>query len=146
MKSRGYFGLALYQPKTSHNWGSLIRTANILGCNFIATIGPRFRPQVSDTLKSHRHIPVLEFTSFDEFKKHCTPYGCKLIGVELEVGAQELKDFKHPERAVYILGSEDNGLPAAVLSHCSSVVKLQGERSMNVAVAGSIVLYHSECL
>ncbi|MDX1471518.1 MAG: RNA methyltransferase [Flavobacteriaceae bacterium] len=140
---RGFFGIAMYYPKYEDNWGSLIRTANILGANFVACIGPRFQPQCSDTMKSHRHLPVFEYSTFEEFYEHL-PYDCKLIGIELAENAVELGKFKHPHRAIYLLGAEDFGLPEKVLTKCHDLVKLKGERSMNVSIAGSIVLYHRE--
>ena len=48
-------------------------------------------------------------------------------------------------RAVYVLGSEDNGLPSSVLRACAHVVELPAEvgraASFNVAVAGAVVMY-----
>ena len=139
-KKRGYFGLAIYHPKNHHNWGTLIRTANILGADFIATIGERFRPQSSDTLKSHKHVPVFRFKNFEEFYQSM-PYGARLIGIELDANAKDIGNFKHPDTAVYLLGAEDHGLPERVMNDCHQLVKLKGDTSMNVAVAGSIVLY-----
>lgn len=139
---RGYFGLALYHPKKSSNWGSLVRTANLLNCSFIAAIGSRYPIQVSDTLKTHRHLPIFQFTTFEEFNKYMIPHDCQLVGVELDERAKDLREFVHPERAIYLLGAEDHGLPTKIMDECHHLVKLQGEYSMNVAVAGSIVLYH----
>lgn len=146
MKTRGYFGLALYHPKKSTNWGSLVRTANLLECSFIAAIGPRYPIQASDTLKTHKHVPVFEFATFEEFKKSCKPMECSLIAIEMDDRAKDLKGFTHPERAIYMLGAEDHGIPPKILQECDQIVKLKGRYSMNVAVAGSIVLYHREGL
>lgn len=44
-------------------------------------------------------------------------------------------------RAVYLLGNESSGLPKDILAGCVSTVALPGHFSLNVAVAGSIVLY-----
>jgi len=143
MLARGYFGIAMYHPKNSANWGSLLRTAQLLGASYIATIGQRFKTQASDTGKSCHHIPVFRFKTFEDFKDKL-PHGCKLIGIELSEQSKALKTFKHPERAVYLLGAEDHGLPPNVLDSCHEVIQLAGKRSMNVAVAGSIVLYHRE--
>jgi tRNA G18 (ribose-2'-O)-methylase SpoU len=142
---RGYFGLAIYRPKKVTNWGSLIRTANLLDCSFIAAIGARFPIQHTDTRKSHRHLPIYEFATFEEFRKFM-PVDCQLVGVELDERSKDLKDFVHPERAVYLMGAEDDGLPPAVMNECKQLVKLKGEHSMNVACAGSIVLYHRMAL
>jgi tRNA G18 (ribose-2'-O)-methylase SpoU len=138
---RGYFGLAMYHPKNRDNWGSLIRTANILGADFIATIGKRFKEQHTDTTKAHLHLPVFEYKDFDDFHEHL-PEGCQLVGLELDSKARDLKGFVHPSRAVYLVGAEDSGIPQEVLKSCQYVIKLKGDYSMNVAVAGSIVLYH----
>ena len=59
------------------------------------------------------------------------------------MGGTPLAEFEHPHNAVYILGSEDAGLPPSILSACHEVVSIPSERysSYNVASAGSIVLY-----
>lgn len=146
MKNRGYFGLALYNPKTSANWGSLVRTANLLECSFVAAIGARYPIQSSDTLKTHRHVPTYKFNTFEEFIQYAVPKDCLLVGIELDDRAKNLKEFVHPERAIYLLGSEDKGLPKEILEKCDACVKLDGRYYMNVAVAGSIVLYHRTSL
>lgn len=138
--SRGYFGVAVYHPKTEANIGTLWRSAQIMDATFLATIGRRYRKQSSDTMGATRHLPLFEYASFDEFYVGL-PKDCLLIAVELNDEAVLLKDFKHPDRAVYLLGAEDHGIPPDVLSKCHRVVKMYGERSMNVAVAGSIVMY-----
>ena len=58
-------------------------------------------------------------------------------------GGTPLEEFEHPDRAVYLLGSEDNGLPPNVVQACHRVVTISSARaaSFNVAMAGSIVLH-----
>ena len=141
----GFFGIAMYHPKNIHNWGSLMRSANIMGVNFIATIGRRFPKQASDTLKTYRHLPIFEFSDFDDFKSHL-PFGCQLIGIELVDDAKLLEDFQHPQQACYLLGAEDMGLPKSIINQCHKLVKLQGKHSMNVSCAGSIVMYHRKSM
>lgn len=135
-----YFGIGVYRPKRSVNIGTLWRTASILGAQFIFTIEGRYKQQPSDTDKSWAKIPLFQFDSFEAFHA-AMPYSCPLIGVELDKEAQFLNEFKHPPRATYLLGAEDAGLPKAVLERCHQLIKLPGESSLNVAVAGSIVLY-----
>jgi tRNA G18 (ribose-2'-O)-methylase SpoU len=137
---RGYFGIGCLNMKTSMNYGTLFRTAQIMGADFVFLIGARFKRQASDTIKSWRHIPTYVFTDFTDFNNH-RPYGCRLIGIELMPDATPLNEFRHPEQACYLLGAEDHGLTSEALDHCQDIICLPGERSMNVAVAGSIVLY-----
>jgi len=92
-------------------------------------------------MKSWRHIPTFTYDTFDEFYGNL-PYDCRLVGIELVDTATPLECFEHPDRACYLLGAEDHGLTSEALRRCHVLLKLRGERSMNVAVAGSIVLYH----
>ena len=51
--------------------------------------------------------------------------------------------YRCSQRAVYILGAEDTGLPESVVRACHRHVALPSVHyeSFNVAVAGSIVMY-----
>ena len=140
MKNNGYYGIGAIGMKTAENYGTLFRTAQILRAAFIFLIGTRFKIQASDTMKSYRHVPLFLYDSFEDFNKH-RPYSCPLIGVEIVKEAIPLPLFKHPKRACYLLGAEDTGIPKYVLEKCQDTVKLPGSRSLNVATAGSIVMY-----
>lgn len=140
-KRRGYFAIGIYGAKNSINMGTLWRTAQLMGAQYIFTIGQRYKRQPSDVYDTSRHMPLFEFATFEEFQA-VRPKDCLLVGVELTDDALLLDRFSHPERAIYLLGAEDLGLPDKVLAKCQAVVRLRGERSMNVATTGSIVLYH----
>lgn len=137
---RGFFAIGIEHGKNRLNVGTLWRSANILGASFIFTVGRRYRHQSSDTLKTWRHIPLFHFADLGDLRRH-VPHDCLLVGVELTDEATPLRDFAHPERAVYLLGAEDHGLTDAAREAVQRTVVLPGERSMNVAVAGSIVMY-----
>lgn len=138
---RGYFGIGIENTKTAVNVGTLWRSAQIFGAAFLFTIGRRYVQQASDTLKSWRHMPLYTYDSFDTFYAQM-PYDCQLIGVELDERASSLERFTHPQRCVYLLGAEDHGLSAEARRRCHRLVQLPGDHCLNVAVAGSIVLYH----
>lgn len=140
MKNNGYFGIGCLNMKTAMNYGTLFRTAQILNADFIYLVGCRFEHQASDTMKSWRHIPTFVYQDFKDFNEH-RPHDCKLIGIELIKTATPIAEFKHPKQACYLLGSEDNGLSKEAIEHCQEIIYLPGERSLNVSVAGSIVLY-----
>lgn len=140
MKKKGYFGIGCMGMKTSENFGTLFRTAQIMEADFIFLIGTRFKRQASDTMKSWRHMPLFEYKDFKDFNDH-RPYDCKLVGIEIIESATPITDFKHPKQGCYLLGAEDNGLSKEAIEACQEIVCLPGERSLNVSVAGSIVLY-----
>jgi tRNA(Leu) C34 or U34 (ribose-2'-O)-methylase TrmL len=138
---RGFCGIGVFHPKTSINVGTLWRSAHVLGADFIFTVGRRYERQSSDTTKAWKHLPLFNFESMDDLHEHL-PYGCPLVGVELDPRAVPLSGFKHPERACYVLGAEDHGLSLDALERCHAVIQLPGTYCLNVAVAGSIVLHH----
>lgn len=140
LNNRGYFGIGIFHPKKNVNIGTLWRSAYNFGASFIFTIGRSGIKQSSDTTKAHRHIPLFEYKTFEEFYKSL-PYGCDLIGVEQDKKSLDLQSFIHPERAVYLLGAEDNGLPQKILNKCSGLVEIDSPLCLNVSVAGSIVMY-----
>ncbi len=140
MKKNGICGIGCIGMKSSINYGTLFRTAQIFDADFLFLIGFRFKKQVSDTGKSWKHLPVYDFSDFEDFEKH-RPYNCELIGIEMCERSKPISEFKHPKQAIYLLGSEDNGISESVLSQCQQRIYLPGERSLNVSVAGSIVLF-----
>jgi len=138
--TRGFYGIGIVGSKTPLNVGTLWRSAGILGAAFMFTAGRRYPDQASDTIKAWRHTPYFEFAD-DEALFDAIPKGCWPIAVELDSRAKPLHSIVHPERACYILGAEDTGVPKRVLERCPLVVSIPGDYSLNVAVAGSIVLY-----
>lgn len=139
-RHEGYFAVGIVGGKSAVNVGTLWRSAWELGAAFIFTVGARHPQQASDTVKSRRRMPYFELDSVEQLYEHFLPDGCQLVGVELVDGAKLLGDFRHPERAAYLLGAEDHGLSPETLRACHHVVRLPGG-SLNVAVAGSIVAY-----
>lgn len=137
---RGYFGMGIYAVKTAANVGTLWRSAFQLGAAFIFTIGKRYPRQASDTVKAWRHVPLFEYSDFSDFMEH-RPNDCPLVGIEM--GGRVLGEYHHPERAIYLLGAEDGGLPGIILAQCQTILTIPSVRieSFNVAVAGSIVMY-----
>jgi tRNA G18 (ribose-2'-O)-methylase SpoU len=138
---RGYFAIGIFHPKKSVNIGSLWRSASVFGASYIFTIGARYSKQPSDTMKTARHIPLHHYSDFEDFYQHM-PHDARVVAVEIADGARDLSTFQHPERAVYLLGAEDHGLPPSVLERSHHVVRLRGDFCLNVSVAGSICMYH----
>lgn len=138
--TRGYFEVGIYHGKAAVNVGTLWRSAFQMGAAGIFTIGKRYPRQASDTVKAYRHVPMREYATFDDFHA-ALPYDAPVVAVEM--GGRPLAQFTHPERAIYLLGAEDHGLPPEILARCHRRVALQAIRteSYNVAVAGSLVMY-----
>lgn len=135
-----FFGIGIQNGKTPENLGVLWRSAQNLGASFIFTIGNRYAKQSSDTHNAVNSMPYFHYEDFEDFFKNL-PKGARLVGVELDEKAEDLETFHHPRRCVYLLGAEDNGLTKAAIEKCHFLVKFKSIMSLNVSVAGSIVLY-----
>lgn len=135
-----YFGIGIFQPKTKENIGTLWRTAYIYGASFVFIIGRKYKPQASDVTKTWSRIPLFQYETVDAFLESM-PYSCKLVGLEQTERSVPIHAYEHPARAVYLLGSETNGLPNRLIDKCHDIIQLPGEKSLNVAVAGSITVF-----
>jgi tRNA (guanosine-2'-O-)-methyltransferase len=137
---QGYFGIGIQNGKTPENLGVLWRSAQNMGASFIFTIGNRYAKQACDTHKAVGAMPYFHYNTFEEFYE-MLPKGAMLVGVELNPRSVPLETFEHPRRCVYLLGAEDHGLPKAAMEKSHHLVKFDTPKSINVAIAGSIVMY-----
>ena len=138
---RGYFGIGIFGTKTEINVGTLWRSAYQFGASFIFTIAHRYKSQSSDTTKSWRHIPLIHFADYESFEKS-NFHDCSIVCIEFNQHSKSLIKSKHPERCIYLLGAEDNGLPEHITNGKQTIeIPSIRQQSFNVAVAGSIVMY-----
>lgn len=135
-----YFGIGIQNGKTPENLGVLWRTAQNLGASFIFTIGNRYAKQSSDTHQAVKAMPYFHYDTFEAFYENL-PKGAMLVGVEMAEEAVALESFHHPRRCVYLLGAEDHGLSNKAQQKAHHLVRFNSTKSLNVAVAGSIVMY-----
>ena len=135
---KGFFGIGVDHPKTEENLGTLVRSGKQFGASFIFTIGHRYKKEPS-AVNLNSKIPIFNFKDWKEFRS--TIPDVEIIGVDLTDVSEDLKVFKHPKSCIYLLGSEDNGLSKLALENCNKFVKIEGNYSLNVAVAGSIIMY-----
>ncbi|MFT4601716.1 MAG: tRNA G18 (ribose-2'-O)-methylase SpoU, partial [Arenicella sp.] len=140
LKEEQFFGIGVYQPKTTHNIGTLWRSAYILGAQYIFMVGGKYNGQTSDTQKAWSRIPFFKYDDFDHMY-NSLPHSTQLVGAELCENSTPIRNFAHPQRAAYLLGAEDNGLPQKVIERCHKLVQLPGLTSLNVSVSGSILMY-----
>lgn len=138
---RGYAGLGVEGVSKMRNAGAVIRTAHAFGASFVFVVGGSFsRREIldSDTAKSAESLP---FYHFETARHLALPEGCQLVGIEMTDNAHLLPSFHHPRMAAYVLGSERMGLSEDMLSLCDHVIRIPTRFSLNLAVAGALVLY-----
>jgi tRNA G18 (ribose-2'-O)-methylase SpoU len=140
-RTRGYFGIGAEGVSKSANVGALLRTAHAFGASFCFTLGTGFDARAgrsADTADTPAHVPLWRFADAGELR---LPQGCRLVGVELHEDAADLPSFRHPLSAAYVLGPERSSLSPALLARCDHLVRIPTRFSLNLAVAGALVLY-----
>ena len=140
-RTRGYFGIGAEGVSKSANIGALLRTGHAFGAAFCFTIGTGWdsrAARLADTADTPLHVPMWRYPSLSDL---LLPAGCALVGIELLADAVDLPSFRHPLSAAYVLGPERAGLSAGLLERCDHVIRIPTRFSLNLAVAGALVLY-----
>lgn len=132
---RGYYGIVFYQPKFEENIGTAFRNAHCFDADFIGIIERRYTKECTDTSFAQKHVPLYEYKNLEDFLSH-TPVDCKIISVEID--GNDIKNFVHPERAIYLIGGEDRTLP---IIKGVSRVRFPTKYCVNMAVASALILY-----
>ncbi len=144
------FILLLDHLQDPQNLGTLLRTAEIVGMHGVIIPGRRaaeITPAVvnaSSGAVEHLHIAVV--TNLAQSIEKLQKQGVWVVGVEDDEKAQyyDQTDLNMP--LAVVLGSEGAGMARLTRERCDFMVKLpmHGQiQSLNVAVAGSVVLYHA---
>lgn len=135
-------------PKFAVNVGSLARSGELLGVDRLFVAGePRNSARVAatDTAKSFNRIGVYVDDAL-EFVLASKAAGIPVFAVELPVGGVSsvmLPDMVHPVNCLYVVGSEDRGVPESILGVVDGVIEVPHVKpwSFNVAEAGCMVMY-----
>ena len=138
--------LALYQPDIPQNTGTLLRLAACLGVP-VDIIGPTGFDMTDRSLRRAgldylNHVTIVRHISFEAFEVERRTRGGRLV-LLTTTGAQDYCDFAFARDDTLLLGRESAGVPAGVhhLADARVRIPMRAElRSLNVAVAGSMVL------
>ena len=139
--SRGYCCIGLDNAKNPVNVGAVLRAARVFGVSMVAVSGRRYKRAATDVYATHTEIPLIQPDDLHAV----IPYDCVPVAVELVDTAVSLVDYKHPERAFYVFGAEDNTLGKRVLDWCRDVVYIPTNGCLNLAACVNVVLYDRLC-
>jgi tRNA(Leu) C34 or U34 (ribose-2'-O)-methylase TrmL len=140
VSARGFAAIGLHRPKDRHNIGGVLRAAQCYDAASIAISGERVAgnriKSATNTMQTHRHIPVLRGELRD-----LIPYGAVPVAVDLLDDAESLPDFEHPCSAFYVFGPEDGTLGKDILEWCPRRVMVPTQFCMNLAATVNVILY-----
>ncbi len=131
------------------NLGSLIRSAAAFGCRGVLLGGrcadPFSRRVLRVSMGAALHLPIVESRDLLADLRTLRRAGFELAATVIDSSAQPLADFRPPPRLALLLGSEGHGLGPEWIAQCEHRVTIPmqlGIDSLNVAVAGAVLLYH----
>ena len=140
--------LMLDEITSTENVGSIARGAAALGVNSYLLPKQAPHPYSRRALRvSMGHISKLKVSIYDdifETIKLLKQNGYKIYGAELTPNAVQLSDVKVSKKWVLLMGHEGKGLSQKVIDICDEIVSIEmadGVRSLNVAVAASLMMY-----
>ena len=138
--------IAAWQIINPENIGNLIRLADNVGASEVFILGEDFNLRMSSIKKtaglSFNNIRLI-FISPDHFFSQLHP-DYKLVAIETSQKSTNIFATKLPEKIVFILGNDRNGLPEDILNKCDFQVHIPmtGKcKSMNVSHALSVTLF-----
>ncbi len=140
--------LALDSVQDPQNVGSLLRTAEAVGVHGILIPQHRAAPITPAVSRASagavEHLLVAAVTNLRRALEDLKRQGLWIVGVEHHPHAQDYRTADLAGPLVLVVGSEGRGLGRLILEACDWLVfiPMRGQvSSLNVAVAGSLVLY-----
>lgn len=130
------------------NLGSVIRTTAAFGCTAIVLGGkcadPFSRRVLRVSMGAVLHLPIVESRDLAAELRQLAAAEFELVAAVIDPAAEPLSEARRGNRLAILLGSEGHGLSAEWLALCHRRVTIPmalGIDSLNVAVAGAVLLY-----
>lgn len=157
--------LVAHNLRSTHNAGSLLRTAEGLGVGKIWLTGYSPYPQretaretrlphlaakidkqiAKTALGAQKSAKWAHAANTEEVIKELKQAGYKIAGLEQAKDSISLPDFKPPEKTALIVGSEVEGIEPGILEMCDYILEIPmfgKKESYNVVQAAAMALYH----
>lgn len=141
--------VALHETGNPGNLGTILRTMDAVAADGLIVIGHTTDPYHPTAVKASMGalftIPIARVATADEVLTWCVRHG---IGVVTTSAAarQDHWSARYPQSCLLLLGSEGEGLPAALLHAGDLAVRipmLGHVDSLNLAVSAGILLYEA---
>ena len=136
----------LSQVRSLGNFGTLLRTSAASGANGFILLGPHidpYEPVVVRATMGALFKQTLVRTNIDRFRNWIQTHRLPVIGASPD-GVVEYDQVQYTRPTLLMLGNERSGLTDEERSLCQQIVRIPmvgGTDSLNLAVAGSLLLY-----
>lgn len=130
-----------------HNYGAIIRSAEVLGAHGVVSEERRSAPLSAVVAKTSAgassHLPLLQVKNLPRYMDELKERGVWLYGASGDAGA-ETRDIDWDRPAALVIGSEGAGMRRLVRDKCDDLIgiPMRGKvASLNASVAAGILLY-----
>ena len=151
--------LVLHNIRSTHNVGSILRTAEGFGVSRVVCTGytpyptragDTRLPHIRDKITSQIHktaldaemmVPIDQFDTLDAWLAQNT---LPIVALEQADNSIKLSEYTPPTSFVLLLGEEVHGIEQQYIEQCDAIVEIPmvGQKeSFNVSVATGIALY-----
>ncbi len=147
--AQGGIILVLDQITDPHNLGSIIRSAEALGCRTIV-LPRKNSAEVNETARKSAagataHVNIHRVTNLARFLDRVRDMGFRVVGTS-DHGKADLSGLREIRPACIVIGSEGKGMRRLTEERCDYVfaIPLKGKvSSLNASVAAGIILYEA---
>ncbi len=144
----------LHNIRSTHNVGSIFRTADAAGVSRVYLTGytpaptdrfGRVQKDIAKTaLGAERFLPWEHQVSPVRLITKLKKEGWNIVGVEQDARARDYRTFKTKGNTVFIFGNEVAGISKDLRKRCDTLIEIpmHGKKeSLNVSVAAGIILF-----
>lgn len=147
--------LILHNIRSSHNVGSLFRTADGAGVDFVYLVGytpapvdefGRENKEIAKTaLGAEKSVPWKKVSAIGALIKKLQEEKISVIALEQTATSKNLFEFAPPTQWALVVGNEVKGVDKKTCALCDTALEIpmRGKKeSLNVAVAAGVALYY----
>lgn len=152
-KSEKKIYLILHNIRSSHNVGSIFRTAEAVGVDKIFLTGYSPSPidkfgkkskEISKTALGAENLVEWEKAEISKIIKKLRSEGFFVVAIEQDKKSIHYKKARIQQKTVFVFGNEVRGLDKKILKKCDLVaeIPMKGKKeSLNVSVSAGIALF-----
>jgi len=139
---------AMSHIRSPGNLGTLMRTSAAVGARGFILLGNSidpFDPAVSRATMGAMFRQTLVRTSIEKLVRWVRDHNVQVVGASPD-GADDYRQSSYERPSLLMLGGERKGLTDEQRSVCDRIVRIpmiEGTDSLNVAIAGSLLLYEA---
>lgn len=152
------FCLILHNIRSAHNVGSIFRTADGCGVNYIYLTGYTPTPPdgsrpfttkperslIKTALGAHEYVKWSKIENIDEVFENLKKQNFQIVALEQTEKSEGYKKFNPKFPLALVLGNEPEGIDLKTLQKCDKFIDIpmRGQKkSLNVSVAAGIAMY-----